>query len=1783
MATELLLKIGAQPQVAGAYAKTAPVRNRALMTTATDALKPLQGLLNDVPPDEDELADGSAASARPVPDVRTAVPGGTSSSAAESASQQDCTSPNTHIETETEAVQRKKQDEARLRTKGGWWGLGGALANVSSSGPTPALTAGSVSAEDERRQYGGSTAPAPDPDAEAAVEMGSDAAATTTSVGGSNASEAAAAVMHYGAYGIGAYALQGLTSVVPKQLGSFMPFRHHAKGASQGGESDLSHADLSQEPSAEGDQPTTADNQTSSSTTNKRQERNSSLPHEGIVSTRDGGTADGCKAAAKDADVPAAQVPPLPKGVREHSTGDSSHEAVFNPTSAQSYVGCVPQLQSQSPHITQRLGENARVGATEAVSDVPGVGTNQAGTNPRAVTSWFSGGFSGAASSLGRLAYTTTTAVYSSASGSGQPGVVVPELDEGEYDAAQPPLFQGVVGSDDGGGMLDDIQDVLAATLNDDLIQGFGPSPSKNYGYPHEGEGFEGGSSAHAGSRGIGSCGQHTETNGSYNQHASTGRFSAAKGDSLAIPSATGAISDEDMHAPADCWHFLRAGAEVRQQATSSCGSTLSSGSILGEDSYASHQPAAFDHNPCDKVKSMQVSSLGTTSQPHHDRLKHMEEHPRASTPSDNQGPSPGGVQEGSDFSPNTIYGDPPGEGGRKNTRALGGPGLNAAAHEDATPSNEEAEAGHQSAAAAENLKSNAVFSRRGRPMISETRSPTTSKPGIGESTPYPKVLPMGPVGPIETQGTQETQNPQSTQECRENQNLRQILGTQETQDARGTQGAQESQETLESWEGVTQGEAATASTLASLCAVAVDPQGLTTLAAVSTVSSVDAFDAASAVGAVNAVSASDVVGAISEADETKLTKSQRKKAKKKAKKEGLSGNADATSTAGAPGSPQSSSAPQGGRESHSGFMGQIGPDNTLASAAKPSQVDTGASAAKPSQVATEASAAKPSQVGTGASAAKPSQVGTGASAAKPSQVGTGASGAKSKEAKKKKGKKKNGDGPAVEVTEAAGGQEGALPSPGNTMTSSGCSPLDVGEGARSSPISSPVHVHVPVGARGLSVSDTEAEAPGQGESQEAGCVAPGQPVEASSSPIPTPIRAPVGARGLSVSDTEAQAPGQGKSQAAGRVAPGQLVEASSSLISSPAHVPVGATELSLSSTEAQAPGQGKSQAAGHDAPVDPVEASSSPLSPPAHAPVSARGLTVSGTEAQAPEGGYSQAAGRGAPVCAAVDRVAKAESGQTALSEQAAWSPQGRDQEGDELAVVAPTHGSCPEADVAEETPSVEEEEEADGDMSALAGLESTAPKDQREEHSGELAVGATEGSTADGLEVERARSGFSDEHAREVAKVSKTGQRHAASGPLSSVSVAAVHLVRDRLGEMYAAYTVDVMTKDGHRWQVLRRFSDFSLLRSLLKQEAKAIGSGKSQSEKKAVWPLPGPWNYIPHARSTTGVSRLAPEVIQEGKKMLDLCLRSFATSPQALEGKKMLDLCLRSFATSPHALEGKKMLDLCLRSFATSPHALEGKKMLDLCLRSFATSPHALERKKMLDLCLRAFATSPHALAHSLTFRNFIRPAGTPRVFSLPKEVPQIGGTTVQDPLNSAGSLRDDDISARPPASEGSAGGAELGGPEEEVEGSGASSSRPDQARSEGGASEGRAGKEGGGEGLKKDSGIGIRLRLQLEPLPKRTDTQVACTAATVTTARALLLSCLRTVIKMYDVTAGRLYCRDCHDGQSATIPSRVLHDWDFAPKPVCLSALEYLEAIEGQPLLCVSAVNPNLCWK
>jgi len=56
--------------------------------------------------------------------------------------------------------------------------------------------------------------------------------------------------------------------------------------------------------------------------------------------------------------------------------------------------------------------------------------------------------------------------------------------------------------------------------------------------------------------------------------------------------------------------------------------------------------------------------------------------------------------------------------------------------------------------------------------------------------------------------------------------------------------------------------------------------------------------------------------------------------------------------------------------------------------------------------------------------------------------------------------------------------------------------------------------------------------------------------------------------------------------------------------------------------------------------------------------------------------------------------------------------------------------------------------------------------------------------------------------------------------------------------------------------------------------------------------------------------------------------------------------------------------------------------------------------------------------------------------------------------------------------------------------------------------------------------------------------------------------------------------RYYCSECHTGQLAVIPSRLLYNWDIRPRPVAASSATFLSFIATKPIIDISAFNPSL---
>lgn len=48
-------------------------------------------------------------------------------------------------------------------------------------------------------------------------------------------------------------------------------------------------------------------------------------------------------------------------------------------------------------------------------------------------------------------------------------------------------------------------------------------------------------------------------------------------------------------------------------------------------------------------------------------------------------------------------------------------------------------------------------------------------------------------------------------------------------------------------------------------------------------------------------------------------------------------------------------------------------------------------------------------------------------------------------------------------------------------------------------------------------------------------------------------------------------------------------------------------------------------------------------------------------------------------------------------------------------------------------------------------------------------------------------------------------------------------------------------------------------------------------------------------------------------------------------------------------------------------------------------------------------------------------------------------------------------------------------------------------------------------------------------------------------------------------------GHYYCRNCHNNDLAIIPSRVMHNWDFNPRPVAKKSFNILNFVKNKPVL------------
>uniref|UniRef100_A0A8C7Z9R2 Differentially expressed in FDCP 8 homolog n=1 Tax=Oryzias sinensis TaxID=183150 RepID=A0A8C7Z9R2_9TELE len=57
-------------------------------------------------------------------------------------------------------------------------------------------------------------------------------------------------------------------------------------------------------------------------------------------------------------------------------------------------------------------------------------------------------------------------------------------------------------------------------------------------------------------------------------------------------------------------------------------------------------------------------------------------------------------------------------------------------------------------------------------------------------------------------------------------------------------------------------------------------------------------------------------------------------------------------------------------------------------------------------------------------------------------------------------------------------------------------------------------------------------------------------------------------------------------------------------------------------------------------------------------------------------------------------------------------------------------------------------------------------------------------------------------------------------------------------------------------------------------------------------------------------------------------------------------------------------------------------------------------------------------------------------------------------------------------------------------------------------------------------------------------------------------------------------GQYYCSTCHWNDTAVIPARVIHNWEFEPRKVCRSSMRYLTLMIPRPVLKLKEINPLL---
>ncbi|XP_015688360.1 uncharacterized protein LOC102722172 isoform X2 [Oryza brachyantha] len=129
---------------------------------------------------------------------------------------------------------------------------------------------------------------------------------------------------------------------------------------------------------------------------------------------------------------------------------------------------------------------------------------------------------------------------------------------------------------------------------------------------------------------------------------------------------------------------------------------------------------------------------------------------------------------------------------------------------------------------------------------------------------------------------------------------------------------------------------------------------------------------------------------------------------------------------------------------------------------------------------------------------------------------------------------------------------------------------------------------------------------------------------------------------------------------------------------------------------------------------------------------------------------------------------------------------------------------------------------------------------------------------------------------------------------------------------------------------------------------------------------------------------------------------------------------------------------------------------------------------------------------------------------------------------------------------------------------------------------------------GASLKDSASMGKTISLVVEDRPRKSTRQLLelqhynCAGCHrhLDAGRTMLQELVQTIgwhKPRFCAYTGQLFCASCHTNDTAVLPAKVLHHWDFSLYPISQLAKAYLDSIYDQPMLCVSAVNPFLFAK